>query len=177
MTLKSEIFKWKKQISVSIIDVDTNCNWSTRYSHQRIVKETGRLGKKMASEDYQNCCVFKISQKTEKSPGSLKRLAVTQNPVKDHQLTLAWKTLKGWKKKIIHWASNIRSIRYCQKKKKGGTEKHINKIAGSHSQCKKKCVLVEVLGEHYQRDWKISPNRCSKKHEYVEYINFCLFTS
>ena len=31
--------------------------------------------------------------KTEKSPGDLRRLAVTQSPVKDHQLTLMWKTL------------------------------------------------------------------------------------
>ena len=30
----------------------------------------------------------------EKSPGDLRRLAVTQIPVKDHQLTPIWKTLK-----------------------------------------------------------------------------------
>ena len=29
----------------------------------------------------------------EKSPGDLRRLAVTQTPVKDHQLTLMWTTL------------------------------------------------------------------------------------
>ena len=33
------------------------------------------------------------SHNTEKSPGDLRRLAVTQSPVKDHQLTLMWKTL------------------------------------------------------------------------------------
>ena len=33
-------------------------------------------------------------QNTEKSPGDLRRLAVTQTPVKNHQLTLIWKTLK-----------------------------------------------------------------------------------
>ena len=32
-------------------------------------------------------------QNTEKSPGDLRRLAVTQSPVKDHRLTLMWKTL------------------------------------------------------------------------------------
>ena len=31
-------------------------------------------------------------QNTEKSPGDLRRLAVTQNPVKDHQLMLMGKT-------------------------------------------------------------------------------------
>ena len=32
-------------------------------------------------------------QNTEKSPGDLRRLAVTQTLVKDYQLTLIWKTL------------------------------------------------------------------------------------
>ena len=38
-----------------------------------------------------------IGQYTEQSPGDLRRLAVTQNQVEDHQLTLGWKTLKGVK--------------------------------------------------------------------------------
>ena len=33
---------------------DTNCNWSARYSHQRIDKGTGGLGKKIVSGDYPN---------------------------------------------------------------------------------------------------------------------------
>ncbi len=32
--------------------------------------------------------IIENGQNTEKSPGDLKRLAVTQTPVKDHQLTL-----------------------------------------------------------------------------------------
>ena len=32
-------------------------------------------------------------QNTEKSPGDLRRLAITQYPVKDHQFTLTLKTL------------------------------------------------------------------------------------
>ena len=35
-----------------------------------------------------------IVKNTEKSPGVLRRLAVSQTPVKDHQLTLQWKTRK-----------------------------------------------------------------------------------
>ena len=38
---------------------------------------------------------MEISQNTEKSPGDLRRLVVTQTPVKNHQLTLVWKTLKS----------------------------------------------------------------------------------
>ena len=33
-----------------------------------------------------------IGKNTEKSPGDLRRLAVTQTPVKDHQLRLVWKS-------------------------------------------------------------------------------------
>ena len=33
-----------------------------------------------------------IIKNTEKSPGDLRRLAVTQTSLKDHQLTLMWKT-------------------------------------------------------------------------------------
>ena len=44
--------------------------------------------------DYLNYNIIKNGQNTEKSPGGLKRLAVTQTPVKNHQLKLIWKTLK-----------------------------------------------------------------------------------
>ena len=36
----------------------------------------------------------RILRNTEKSPGDLRRLSVTQTPVKDHQLKLMLKTLK-----------------------------------------------------------------------------------
>ena len=38
--------------------------------------------------------MIEIGQNTEKSPGDLRRLAVTQTPVKNHRLTLMWKILK-----------------------------------------------------------------------------------
>ena len=38
--------------------------------------------------------ITKNGQNTEKSPGDLRRLAVTQTPVKNHQLKLMWKTLR-----------------------------------------------------------------------------------
>ena len=39
-------------------------------------------------------CIIKIGQNTEKSPGDLKRLAVTQTPVRNHWLTLVQKLKK-----------------------------------------------------------------------------------
>ena len=45
------------------------------------------------SGDHPNNSIIENGQNTEKSPGDLRRLAVTQSPVKDDQLTLMWKTL------------------------------------------------------------------------------------
>ena len=43
---------------------------------------------------YPNDSIAKNGQNPETSPGDLRRLAVTQTPVKNHQLILVWKTLK-----------------------------------------------------------------------------------
>ena len=72
----------------------TNCRWCSWYSHQRIGKMTRGLGNKRKSGDNPNYSIVEIGQTTEESPGDLRRLVVTQTPVKDHQLTLMWKTLK-----------------------------------------------------------------------------------
>ena len=66
----------------------------------RILKgllETGRLGNKRTDVDHPDYSITKISQNTEKSPGDLMRLAITQTPEKNHQVTLVWKTPKGVK--------------------------------------------------------------------------------
>ena len=65
-----------------------NCNWCFWYSHQKFIKAGGRLGNKRTSRYHPNYYIFENCQNTEKSPGDLRRLAVTKTPVKDHQLTL-----------------------------------------------------------------------------------------
>ena len=50
------------------------------------IKVTGRLGSWRTGGDHSS--IVENEQNTEKSPGDLRKLAVTQNPVKDHQLTL-----------------------------------------------------------------------------------------
>ena len=67
---------------------DTNCNWHTWNGPQRFGKGVGRVRNWGTNQDYPNNSLVKICQNTEKSPGDLKRLAVTQPPVKDHQLML-----------------------------------------------------------------------------------------
>ena len=51
-------------------------------------KGTGGLGSLWTSGDHPNYYIIENGQNTEKSPGNLRRLAVTQTPVKDHQLRL-----------------------------------------------------------------------------------------
>ena len=54
-------------------------------SHQRIDTGSGGLGNKRMKGDHSNYCIIKIGQNTKKSPGNLKRLAVTQTGVKNSQ--------------------------------------------------------------------------------------------
>ena len=68
-------------------DGDTICNCRARYSHQKIDNGTGGLGNK-TSGDHPNYSIVEIGQNTKKSPADLRRLAVTQTPVENHQLTL-----------------------------------------------------------------------------------------
>ena len=69
-------------------DNDTNCNWCARYSHQNINKGSGGLENRRTRGDHPNDGIIMIGQNTEKSPGHLKRLAVTQAPVRNYQQTL-----------------------------------------------------------------------------------------
>ena len=62
--------------------------WCVQYSHQRFVARTEALGNLRTSEDHQNDSIVEIGQNTDKSPGDMRRLTVTQTPVKNHQLTL-----------------------------------------------------------------------------------------
>ena len=75
-------------------DSDTNCNSCARYNLEGIGTGTGGFGDKRTSGVHPNYSITEIGQNTEKSPGDLRRLAVTQNSVEDNQLTLVLKTFK-----------------------------------------------------------------------------------
>ena len=51
----------------------------------RIGTRTGELGNNRTSGDHPIYYIIEIGQNTEKGPGDLRRLAVNQTPVKDHQ--------------------------------------------------------------------------------------------
>ena len=86
---------WKKKTTVEHDgDNYTNCYWCFWYTNLRIIKRPGGLGSWWTSRDHPNDNIIENDQNTEKSPGDLRRHAVTQTPVKDIQLTPMCKTLK-----------------------------------------------------------------------------------
>ena len=74
-------------------DVYANCNLFPWYNHQIIIKGNGGLRNKKTSGDHPNYYAIEIGLNIEKSPGDLRKLAVTQTSVEDHQLTLVIKTV------------------------------------------------------------------------------------
>ena len=72
----------------------TNLYWCFWYSHRRIIKGTEGIGGRRTSGEHPNYNIIGNGQNTEKSRGDLRRLAVTQTLVKNHQLKLMFKTFK-----------------------------------------------------------------------------------
>ena len=68
-----------------------SCTWD---HPQMIDKRTGRLENKRTNSDYTNYSIIRIRRNIGKSPGHLRRLAVIQIPLGNHQLTLIGKTRK-----------------------------------------------------------------------------------
>ena len=67
-----------------------------RNNPQKFDKGTERFRNKRTNGDYSDYNILKIGRNRKKSPGELRRLALTQTPVEDNQLTLVWKTLREW---------------------------------------------------------------------------------
>ena len=66
----------------------TVCNWRAWNGRQRLGKQAKRVENQRTNRDHPNYSINQIGQNIEKSRGDLKRLAVTQIPLKDHQLTI-----------------------------------------------------------------------------------------
>ena len=70
----------------------TNCNCNSRYSPLWIDARTIGLGNNQKNE-HPNYYITEIGQNNEKSPEDLRKIAVSQSPVRRHWLTLMWKAL------------------------------------------------------------------------------------
>ena len=58
-----------------------------------VIKKLEELGNNRSNGDNLNYCFIEIDQNTKKSPGDLKKLFITQTPLKTYQPTLVGKTL------------------------------------------------------------------------------------
>ena len=83
----------RKQKNIGIIVTPTVTNILGTIP-KSLEKRFGKVGNRRTNSYHPNCCIIKIGRNTEKSSGDPRRLAVTQIPVKDYQLTLVRRTLK-----------------------------------------------------------------------------------
>ena len=104
----------------NISDDDTNCNWYTRYSHQKIDTGNRGLGNKKTTEDHPDYSIVEISWNTKESPADSRRLVVTQTQVINHQITLVWKILKE---------QNNNNIIFYKQAHTGGDEEYTDSIS------------------------------------------------
>ena len=81
---------WKKSAEHTG-DGDSNCSWCTWNCSQSIGKGIRTVGIQKKNRDYSDYSIVEIGKNTEKSPGDLGRLSVSQILVKDRQITLGWK--------------------------------------------------------------------------------------
>ena len=80
----------------------------------KVCKGTERLRNQRTIRDHPGYGLIKIGQNAEKNPEDLRRLAVTQTPVKEHQLTLVLKKLSMGKIIIIMLGRIVwRVLEYC----------------------------------------------------------------
>ena len=61
-----------------------NCDWCLRHNNKRIIKKPGRLGSWRTGRDYPNDSIAENGQNPGTSHGDLRRLYVTQTPVRNH---------------------------------------------------------------------------------------------
>ena len=98
-----------------------------------LVKKNGRLGNKRKSKDHPDSSIIKIGQYTEKSLWDLMKFAVTQIPVRNHQLMLVWKTLKRKITKQIRFSDKNRLLNPSQKTRLSSKKK--KSVVSTHGFC------------------------------------------
>ena len=62
-----------------------NRDWCFRYSNKMIIERIGGLGSYRTSGEHPNYSIVKNGQNSEKSPGDLRRLVVTQTQMGKHK--------------------------------------------------------------------------------------------
>ena len=121
--------KTKRKISTAILPGKWKKLWNMKVTVMPIVigalvtdtkalaQGLENLEKKRTRRDNPNNSFIKIAHDTKKSPGYLRRLAVTQTPVRNHRVRLVWKAQKS----IIIIIIKIMHIEVKKRNKWSGT--------------------------------------------------------
>ena len=100
----------------------------------------GALG--TVPKDHTNYSIVEIGRNTEKSPGDMRRLAVTETLVKEPQLMVAWKTRKKWNNNIIKRPNLMLS----NKNKRISHKEDFHAPANNQEKIKRKWNDKQILG-------------------------------
>ena len=114
-------------------DGDANHNRSKWKNPKRIGKGTGGLEKK--SGDYPDYNITNFGQNAQKSPGDLKRLAITPTPTRNHQLKLVWKNLSRFNNNNT---VDKEELEHLEKRKLTSTRKKQKQTPSNNRKWKKK---------------------------------------
>ena len=85
-------FQRAKNANEQYNDGDTNCSWGYWDGLRGIRKETERSRGYRYRED---CSTITTNKNTKKSPGNLRKLAVSQNHVNNYELKRLWTLVKS----------------------------------------------------------------------------------
>ena len=86
---------------------------------QRFGKGAGRVENQSTSQDHPNYSILKMNQNTDKNSRDLRRLAVTQTPMKElaqsNMVIIILDMAKKGKPQERNWVSSNSSIKQCHK--------------------------------------------------------------
>ena len=78
-------------------DADTIYSWCALHGYPRLVKGTGKGGNRETSRNHPDYSIAKIGKNTEKSPGDLRRLTVSNDSDKRTLVNADVKNAQGTK--------------------------------------------------------------------------------
>ena len=118
-------------------------SWATWNDLQRLRKKTGGIGNQK-NQDHWDYSIVIINQNTQKNPGDLRRLAVTQTPVKDHQLKLVWKTCKNWYNNSNDKLTKLHLRKHGHSKERKTSRKKLNYITTQNNVIRTNYIKVKT---------------------------------
>ena len=96
-------------------------------------------------EDHPNYNVIENGQNTEKSPGDLRRLPVTQTPGKNDQLKLMWKNSQGVNDNNCSSSYSLRTLHKTRQKTLKKSNAHTHTHTHTHIYIYLLCIIYDKI--------------------------------